>query len=458
MNLSQFNQDDFSATYSPEDNKLRLYTDVRFNPEEWQEMNDMGFGWAPVQNLLYCYWSVNREDFCMSLAGDIMPEEMTMVERADAKVNRLILLAEKRADQAIGYQRAANDLSNRLSNNQPILLGHHSQRKAEKQAGKLERIVEHAQDKAQAVGYWVWKAQGVVSHANHKNSSRTVHNRIKGLLKDLRTAQRAINEAGHTLDVIELVRGFKPDAKTKYTEMLAGEWKISKLGYLTQLQAGEITEDETLDLVKDVHMNIINNPKRARIISHILNRLGYEQNQLSIVSLYDGELSPAIIQTFLRTHGADKPKATKSDYGYIAKSTVYFPLHIRNGLSMELTCDEWRELMQSLGYEVPAKRAVSTKAKTPILNFRHEAGFLATRGYQEKQYRQVELTKAGYKAIGSDWNSTQVSKCGLFRFRLGYVDTGVPNGWGNGCEWVSVFLTDSKVHDAPEGYLIGELL
>jgi len=291
---------------------------------------------------------------------------MTMVERAEAKADRLLILAQKRSDQCVGYQQAANDLMQRISSNQPILNGHHSQRKAEKTQLQVERNIEKAEDTAQAVGYWVWRAKGVICHADYKNNTRTIYNRIKTLSKEMRDNQRVINEAARMIDLVIKVRNnTDQEIKEKHTKFLCGDYSVSKFNINDKIESGELNHDQALDELTKIYSNTVNSTKRARVINHILNRLAYEQNQLALVSIYDGELSPAIIQTFLRTHGADKPKAQKTDYGWLAVSSVCLPLHINPSCELELTDQEWRELMQNLGYEVPAK-----KITMPILNFK----------------------------------------------------------------------------------------
>lgn len=447
MDITKYNTDDFNATYSPEDNKLRLYADVRIDQEDWLEMKGQGWRWAPKQELFYALWSVNREDFCLALAGDILPEEMTMVERAEAKADRLLILAQKRSSQCLGYQQAANDLMLRLDNNQPILGGHHSQRKAEKTALQVDRNIEKAKDTSQAVGYWIWRAQGVIDHADYKNNTRTIYTRIKGLLKDLRTQQKNLNDAAKRIDVILKVKN-NPDqvVKAEHTKWLCGDYTLHHLTCAEQFKAGEITPDEALEGLMKACENAVNSPRKARVIGHILNRLGYEQGQLSTVFKYDGELSPAIIQTFLRTHGADKPKASKTDYGWLAVSDVCLPLHIGSSCELELDDQEWRELMQSVGYEVPAK-----KVTVPILNFKVDKPFTIKKLYDrgDEQLEQKEITKEEYNKIHKDSRWIRKSSCETFRFKTIHVlNDGACGGWDT-TEY-AVFITDSKAHPVPE--------
>lgn len=457
MDITKYNTEDFNGTYSPEDNKLRLYADVRIDAADWATMKANGWKWAPKQELFFAFWSISNEDFLLALAGDIMPEEMTMVERAEAKADRLLLLAQKRSDQCHGYQLAANDLMTRISSDQPILSGHHSERKAKKTEKQIERAIDNAHDTADAVGYWVWRAKGVIGHADHKNNTRTIYNRIKGLSKDLRDQQRAINDAAHTLNVIEIVKKFKPEGKTKYTYNLCGQYDVSGLELNKKIESGELTEDQALENLVERYTIRINSKRRARIINHILNRLAYEQGQLAIVQVYGGALSPAILQTFLRAHGADKPKAEATDYGWLVTSTVCLPLHLANSCDLELDDQEWRELMQSVGYEVPAKRAPSAKASIPILNFKTDQTFTMSGGYRSRELEQVEMTKADYAAIYKDHKQTILSKCKTFRTRIAFTKIGSDKYGRSNHDYRAVFLTDNKVHEMPETAQPGQI-
>ncbi len=60
----------YRATYSPDDNKLRLYAVSRLDPETYKKVHDAGFRWAPKQALFVApAWTPGREDVLLSLAG-----------------------------------------------------------------------------------------------------------------------------------------------------------------------------------------------------------------------------------------------------------------------------------------------------------------------------------------------------------------------------------------------------
>lgn len=52
-----------SATYSTEDNKLRLYPSCRLDDETYKRVKEAGFSWAPRQELFVAgMWTPERED------------------------------------------------------------------------------------------------------------------------------------------------------------------------------------------------------------------------------------------------------------------------------------------------------------------------------------------------------------------------------------------------------------
>ena len=180
---------------------------------------------------------------------------------------------------------------------------------------------------------------------------------------------------------------------------------------------------------------------RQRCIIHTLNRLGYERGQLGEVQRYEDELKATTLQTFARTHGAEKPKAEKVEGGYKLTSSVPLPAHIAEGESICLSEAEWRDLMQSVGYEVPYKAPASAKPK--LLNLDIDSIEVQRYG-RSSIYPVVKMTKAEHKAKHSDYKGTAVSSCGGFKIRTAMIGT------GGSLSLAAIFLTDSKAHDLPE--------
>ncbi len=444
-----------TATYSAEDNKLRLYFASRLESEEYQIVRDNGFIWAPKQELFVApKWTPSREDFCIKLAGEITAEETTLVERAEAKAERLDNLAIKRESQANAYHTAANRISERFAGGQPILVGHHSERSARRDQAKMQVAMDNAVKATNAIQYWNWKAEGVERHANRKANAGVRARRIKTLLAELRDCQRDINHAHRCLELwteIDLITDKEKRNETiKYysgarlkTGSAAPYFKTESLWSL--LDKEEIMHDEVVKKCLDFHDYQSNNPHTLRWINHILNRLAFERSELGEVGQFEGELTGTILQAFAREHGAHKPQAKKQGEQWALSSSAPLPLHIANDRELILNAQEWLDLMQSSGYEVPAPKA----KQPPILNFK-AAYLIAYTGHSSRTYRQIELTKTEYSELYENYRHVMSSECGEFRFRV----CKNPEQRGYDAEWCAVLLTDSKQHPAIDSVAI----
>ncbi|HAG0390689.1 TPA: plasmid SOS inhibition protein A [Salmonella enterica] len=92
----------YRATYSPDDNKLRLYAALRLDDETYQKIHAVGFRWAPKQELFVVpAWTPAREDVLLSLAGDIEDDDNTLFDRQEQRADRFSGYSEKRAGEPL---------------------------------------------------------------------------------------------------------------------------------------------------------------------------------------------------------------------------------------------------------------------------------------------------------------------------------------------------------------------
>ena len=83
----------YTATYSPEDNKLRLYASARLDAETYGRVKAAGFIWAPKQDLFVApMWTPSREDLLIELAGEIEDEDRSLVDRAEEPPTVLVTI------------------------------------------------------------------------------------------------------------------------------------------------------------------------------------------------------------------------------------------------------------------------------------------------------------------------------------------------------------------------------
>lgn len=446
------------ATYSPEDNKLRLYPRRRLDAETYQRVRTAGFKWAPKQEIFVApMWTPEREDLCLELAEEIEAESTTLAERAQAKAQRYENLMEKRLNDANAFSAAARRIGERFAYGQPILVGHHSERKARKDNDRMAASDTSAVRAYDTAKHWAYKAFATEANANYKNRNDVRLRRIKTLLAELRDLQRKNNRDHKALALWNKAVSIPEDKRGEFVEYLAGHHEHQAYwGAWSDLTDRKITAQALIEKSITAFKNRLAHEGRKRWIEHVLNRLSYETEMLGETQRYDGDLTAAILQHFTRTHGADTPKATKDGEYWRVSSDVPLPLHIADfcGVAGEnevlLTAEEWCDLMQQTGYEVesnqPKRKASSAP---PLLNIDAETQESSHWSGKNSTFQIERMTKAEYAKKPTESKRTYVSASGKYRFRAAffYGDGGsFSSAW-----WKAIFLTDSKAHTVPAG-------
>lgn len=195
---------EMTATYSPEDNKLRLYPSARLDKDTYERVRAAGFRWAPKQELFVApRWTPSREDLCIELAGEIGDEDTSLTDRAEDRADRFENYREKRAADADRAYATAQEIMGGIPLGQPILVGHHSERHARRDAEKIDRAVGKAVSMWRTSEYWQWRARGVKAHADYKHRPEVIARRIKKLESERRGIVRTYTPAKGTPRVMQ---------------------------------------------------------------------------------------------------------------------------------------------------------------------------------------------------------------------------------------------------------------
>ncbi len=357
-NNAQTENDDYKATYSPEDNKLRLYAAYRLDDELYQRIRAAGFHWAPKQALFVApAWSPKREDILLELCGDIGDEDTSLVDRAETRADRFEDYSEKRAKDAESAHAGVNTIVDNIPMGQPILVGHHSEKKARKDAERIEKGMAKAVKMWETSQYWTSRAAGAVRAAKYKERADVRARRIKKLEAENR----------------KFLGYFTPCPKTK-----PSEYKGNVQIWCGKGRGGSWVDQSKLAGIEAYY---------SRYISHNNNRLAYEKAMLD-----------------------------------------------EQGRS---------ELLK------PAPRP----KQLPLLNYREPEGLDIENKYHMGEFihhPQIELTKAEYKDIPSDYRGgREVGGTHRVRIASAIYMKNRPEGLSR-YTYCIVFLTDSKVHPRPE--------
>ena len=345
----------FDATYDASDDKLRLRASARLDAETYARVKAAGFGWAPKQDLFFAIWSPSREDLLVELAGDIDDEETTPQERAAQRAERFTTYRGKRGAEADQARKAVASIADGIPFGQPILVGHHSERRARRDAERIEIGMRRAVKLWETSQYWQDRAAGAIRHAKYKELPAVRARRIKKLEAERRSHERDLKAS---------------------TAFLALWKKLDQDGSIRKASGEPSTFQE-----------------RA---AHIAN---LDRSMTGLWSeIESGRMIPSEAQA---RYSANHERIIAESNRWIA--------HFDNRLTYE------RALLAGSGYQPPAKKP--TKAALPILNYAGEVSVQSRYGGEDRTVTAVGITKAEWAKVHDDYKGTTVSSCGTHRVR-----------------------------------------
>lgn len=376
------------ATYSPDDNKLRLYSGGRLDAETFQRVKAAGFRWAPKQELFVApAWTPCREDLLIELAGEVEDEDTSLVERAEQRAERFGDYSDKRSKDYESAIAAADRYTEPFRDGQPILVGHHSEKRARKDQERGNNAMRRAIHAHETAEYWEQRAAGSIAAAKYKERPDVRARRIKKIEADLRKIERAGKEAAGRMvawDATDLTVEKAMRMADYYTMNVdvakredSPHWWWTARDVLrpdSERPAGcpAMTLEQVREIARAQHTN--GTALRGRWIAHYNNRLTYE-----------------------------------------------------------------RAMLAESGYVAPPKRV--SRAVLPLLNYPGEVRVRSPYRKDVENYTAHPMTKAEYSAINKDYRGTRIAEDGTHRIRSAMLF--------HPSRLVVVFLTDAKEHPRP---------
>ena len=393
-----------TATYSPEDNKLRLTSLYRLPKELYTRVRAAGFIWAPKQEIFVApMWTPSREDLLIELCGEIGDEDTSLVDRAEQRAERFEDYSDKRKQDAVRAKAGVDRIADGIPFGQPILVGHHSERHARKDAEKIENGMRKAVKMWETSKYWQDRAAGALAHAKYKELPAVRARRIKGIEADKRREEKDKKQAEFC------IKFWSGELKTK-----AGE-------------SFPITYESALWFC-NVHDHI---SKKFSLVEFPRQKPASQyEDWMSLWSALGGSDGKdcAII-----TVDQAKEIALRVHARTVARCDRWIG-HCDNRLTYE------KAMLEEQGGSDLLKPKPRPK-QLPLCNYRAPEGLQISRfdgGTKPAVYPQVEMTQAEYAKIWNDYKGTRVVG-NSHRVRTAMVKY----------ELVCVFLVDSKTHERP---------
>lgn len=296
-----------SASYSPDDNKLRIYPAYRLDAETYARVKAAGFSWAPKQELFVApMWTPGREDLLLELCEEIGDEDTSLIDRAEERADRFVDYSDHRAQDAQSARKSVAAIADNIPLGQPILIGHHSEKHARRDAQRIENGMRRAVKMWETSVYWKQRAAGAIRSAKYKERPDVRARRIKKIEADKRKIERHHADTTKFLkmwgDLHDETAFRKKDGSPSTPRERA--LYISNFDHISQcfslaeypapegvhayegaqslwsaLDSGRITPEQAQDIAIPVHRRYLEHA--ARWLQHYENRLAYERAMLA---------------------------------------------------------------------------------------------------------------------------------------------------------------------------------
>lgn len=233
-----------TATYSPDDNKLRLTASERLDAETYARVKAAGYAWAPKQGQFIApMWTPARADLALDLAGEIGDEDTSLIERAEDRADRFTVYHEKRGAEAASAIDYVHKITDNIPLGQPLMVGHHSEARARRDAKRIERGMQRAVDLFDTSEYWQRRAAACVRHAKYKETPEVRHRRIKGLEADQRKHTKDMEAAQALARIWAKVPRVEWDKQTALATAIAGRFGGAGYDLYSRLKDGHMHGD-----------------------------------------------------------------------------------------------------------------------------------------------------------------------------------------------------------------------
>ncbi len=402
----------FDATYSPEDNKLRLYSVGRLDSELYAQVRAHGFIYAPKQGFFVApMWTPEREAFLLTLCDQIDAEESTLEERQAERVERFKSYEAKRLRESQNLQSHVSGLLDGIPLGQPILIGHHSQRRAEKMAENIQNAMSKSVSLWETSEYWKQRARASSRLAGWKADPGLRNRRIKKLRSDLKTVS-----ANRDIYLKRLTRweGVESHLAALHVAKNLTVWQDLNMGKITWQEARDQHEAQLMEGLT----------RSERWVQHFELRIAYETEMLGGVLASD---------TWAHVRVGDRVRA-RHDWLTVLR------VNKKDGVVVSFTTNDRfvrvkdvSEIREHQPGEAGQAEAVKTAQKMPpIVNVKIEGCLELTSADWNKTYGDFKIIE---KVRGTETFGPH---------RMRYTVTSAKN-WKR----VPVFLTDKPVIELP---------
>jgi hypothetical protein len=173
------------------DDTIRIEFDGKPDEDLVRRLRAAGYRYWPGRRINVAKWCAAAEDLALELGQAEKLEVREEEDDADARVDRFVLLAQKAGKRAAAAQEKARAVADLIPFGQPILVGHHSEAHARRDARRIDDSMRRSCEEYDKAHYWKNRAEGSAQRAAQKMDPGVIARRIEKLEAENRSRERS---------------------------------------------------------------------------------------------------------------------------------------------------------------------------------------------------------------------------------------------------------------------------
>lgn len=191
-----------TATLSMVDGHIRFEPGYRLDDEEYQAVKSAGLHWKRIDEAFVGPWTPACEDFLQEQFGvELEMAEVDLVEQAERRAEAYEGFSGNAGARADAAFEQAHDIAGAIPLGQPILIGHHSEKRHRRDLERIDSKMRKAVEQSGRRDYWKSRAEATLAKAKRREKPGAIQRRIERLEADQRKWSEIAESGLHVDDV-----------------------------------------------------------------------------------------------------------------------------------------------------------------------------------------------------------------------------------------------------------------
>ncbi len=186
---------DHEASINWDDGQIRFWPGYRLDKEERQATKAAVLTWSRGEECFKGAWTPGKEDFLGKQFGieELYDDETSLLGMAESRADHFQGWSDNAATRSEQAHNTVNNITKHIPMGQPILVGHHSEKRARADQARIDSNMRKAIDAGKRAKYWQSRAKRAVAAAERRYEPGVIARRIKKLEAQLRKQQKEAN-------------------------------------------------------------------------------------------------------------------------------------------------------------------------------------------------------------------------------------------------------------------------